>query len=256
VELEGLTPSRKNPQDKWGSSGERKKVLYLKPPERGGNVLPILTMEYDFTRSDPEIRIKVALYTLDEDSNLRVLGLRFEAPEGKGDHNYYHVQFSKGFEPSQYFRGDESSEGESTDAPFPVWLPVKEPTIPISAQNSAELLLCVLASLYGNNELSKFSTKNEWLGQKIKSYLQNMNVVGAGEVCWHRKVVKSGGNEEFQKIKSNKGELEMYLNHIYREESVNNIVKILESEYTQQSDSKKVFVEVTEENGELKISKS
>jgi hypothetical protein len=256
-ELENLVPSRENPQAKWDAGAAKKKVLYLQPPERGRKLLPILTMEYDFARSIPEVRLKVALYALDEEGYLRVLGLRFEAPEGEGDHDYYHVQFSKGFERRESFKGDKFLKGEElAGSSFPAWIPEKEPTIPISARNSVELLLCVLESLYDDEKLSKFSTESEWFGQSIRSHLKNMNVVREGFNYWHLKVNKTNGREKFLRIRCKKDILLSYMENMNLKEDICNVEKIIESEFNNQSSNKQATVDITEENGELKISQS
>lgn len=74
----------------------------------------------------------------------RSVGWRFEAPEGPGEHCYWHAQ------PIREVR----LEGGAIQLATPGWLPPKMPTLPLAADNPLELLLCAVVSIYGHETTS------------------------------------------------------------------------------------------------------
>lgn len=113
--------------------------LYLRPPNRASNTVPIISVRSDFGRSLPEVRIQLLLFVLDEHANLQSLGYRFETPEGPGRHNFYHIQ------PIRTLFGMPNAPATTT----PAWFPDTHPTFPIDATDPVSLPFNLLISLYG-----------------------------------------------------------------------------------------------------------
>ncbi len=111
------------------------------------DILPIVTLQ----GSDQWVhfRIYVLLVSLDENSDLRILGLRFETDEGdydteakRGKHDFCHMQFCQ-------------SLSKLIPCLDPSWLPESQPSIPLDADCQVSLVLCMLVSLYGRKEVKK-----------------------------------------------------------------------------------------------------
>jgi hypothetical protein len=93
------------------------------------------------------LTISIVLATGDDCST----GWRFEAPEGPGEHCYWHAQ------PLQAVAGARLS--------MPEWLPESEPAIPVAACGPTELLVAALVAVYGH-EL--FSLMQEQHGDDLR----------------------------------------------------------------------------------------
>lgn len=105
-------------------------------------MLPVLSFGYDFRRSHPEFRLRLALFLLEEEegkSELRAIGYRFESPEGEGIHHYYHAQIINAFEKGS----------EQWRIPCPRWLPTKQPAFALDACSPVTLIASMLISIYG-----------------------------------------------------------------------------------------------------------
>ena len=124
--------------------------MKLKTVTHGTTLLPILSSNFNFGCSIPEIALRVGLFLKHTDDEVKAIGYRLESPHGIdksgcGIHHYYHVQMIKGignlnFPPQQ----------------FSDWVPDGEPTFPLDAEDSVELLLCLVLGLYGREQLSEF----------------------------------------------------------------------------------------------------
>ena len=69
------------------------------------------------------------------------VGYRYESPERGDNHNYFHVQPCK------------SLGGRDEEVAQALSFPRRNPTWPMPAKSTLELLLCVVVSLYGMNGL-------------------------------------------------------------------------------------------------------
>lgn len=142
-ELETLIPSSDGNKRLTGKF--ERKCIFLEPTNHGAILFPMLSLSYDFSRSIPIIRLRLGLF-LDHKSQVKGMGYRLESPEGVGRHHYYHVQLIRGFEAGEHFPPSETTE----------WLPDNEPTFPLDAEDSVDLLLCMILSIYGLDEFNKF----------------------------------------------------------------------------------------------------
>jgi hypothetical protein len=143
-------------------------ALYLPTPEKNnGNikaaVQPVLRI---FRNSDTKLKIVLYILFVDEPS-LKGYGFRYETPEGNEEkerqrdrkqdgvdskqsmHCYYH---------SQLIFSDDDLPGGIEQAFRPIYdefCPESIPAFPLPAMDEAELLICVLISLYGWNYFYK-----------------------------------------------------------------------------------------------------
>jgi hypothetical protein len=169
-EVQDFIPSQEKPITDFKDTG---RFLYLKPGEGPPLFIPVVSLFTNFTRSIPEVRLRVGIFLL-EGTEIRSIGLRFESPEGEGPHNYYHAQFIKDF-----------------NAPVPVekrlnWLPVTHPPIALDARGPVTLLLSLVVSLYGLEDAGKLAVANPRLG----GYLKAMRCTEFTPSYW---LVQSGG---------------------------------------------------------------
>jgi hypothetical protein len=134
---------------------EHKKFLILEPVSIGGWMLPVLSFGYDFRRSHPEFRLRLALFLLEEEegkSELRAIGYRFESPEGEGIHHYYHAQIINAFEKGS----------EQWRIPCPRWLPTKQPAFALDACSPVTLIASMLISIYGLGFVAELQQARFW----------------------------------------------------------------------------------------------
>lgn len=166
--LTGLLPGSKN-SDIRGSFG--KVYLWL---QKTAGMQPVIHLKYDFSCNIPEIRIRLGLFSKGEDNKI-AFGFRFESPEGvsssgEGRHHYYHVQMIRGFKKDGAFK-----------YPPPDWLPVKEPALPLPAEDSLSLFFCFSASLYGIDETRRLIAKKA----ELRSYLEKHPFKPFDSLEWH-----------------------------------------------------------------------
>jgi hypothetical protein len=136
-ELESFLPSTRRTSANFA---DNRKFLYLPPVTGRYLIVPLLSIRFNLDTM-PEVRLRVGLFLLDKDEKImRSIGFRFETPEGEGTHNFYHAQLISDFEKDRL--------GFDLVG-CPTWLPTTEPTLPLKANNPAELLICLLVSLYG-----------------------------------------------------------------------------------------------------------
>jgi hypothetical protein len=145
----------------------KKAFIYLPPIEKGGWLVPILSVEYNYAVETPELTLKVALFLISENDDketLQAIGYRFETPHEQERHHYYHVQPIKGFE----------RDNNRWNLPGTEWVPTDYPAFPMDAQDPIELLVCMLVSLYDlaiiKNLEGKFKTLIKSNIEKMKLY--------------------------------------------------------------------------------------
>lgn len=141
---------------------ERKAFIYLKPVEKGDWIIPILSISYDFESNFPVMRLRLSMFLVDKEDELRAIGYRFETPESEGDgiHNYYHAQLIYKFDNDERIK----------NLPCPEWVPESQPAFALDATTPLTLLVCMIGSLYGpeyvfRNILGRPGTKLEQLAE-------------------------------------------------------------------------------------------
>jgi hypothetical protein len=190
VALEKLLPS-----EEAVSRAFDNRYLYLNPVTHKTVMVPLLTLESDFGRSIPEVRLQLGLFLKHHDQT-RFVGFRFEAPEGKGGqslgrHNYYHMQMI------QNFRVPVSLPSNDLE-----WIPDAEPTIPLDADGAVKLLLTILVSLYGMEEVITLIGRAS-TGTELQKHLGQMHCHKIPELEWYWKVTigKTGKSEYWKTSK-------------------------------------------------------
>ena len=146
--------------------------VYLPPIDKGGWLVPILSVEYNYSADNPQVSLKVALFLLVEvagKENLRAIGYRFETPHGGDRHNYYHVQPIDGFGHSDRWK-----------LPGTDWVPTDYPAFPIDAQDPIQLLISMLVSLYDHAFVQdiqgQFKTDVKRHVEKMKLFLPGAKI--------------------------------------------------------------------------------
>lgn len=118
------------------------RYVYLEPIQKE-NAIPIVWLEYDWTRSIPKVSFRLGIFVFDRDKELRAMGYRFETPHGEGAHHFYHAQ------PIQELVTDK--------LPCPEWIPVHQPSFVLDAVDPVTLLFSLVISLYGFEYLEKLT---------------------------------------------------------------------------------------------------
>jgi hypothetical protein len=191
--LESLLPSAENGECDFIRD---KCFLYLSPdPGEGTDTklgfLPFIAIKCNFDRQFPEVRVGVAMALRHMDRKPRILGFRFEAPEGLGGglHDFYHAQIIQSFvsdgRPSIPLNHAGADMG---------WLPMVQPSMPLDAHCPITLFLSVLVSLYGFKYLDVVS-RNLTLS---KEYFREMR-------CWEFQPnyfrIKGSGRDRFVRVR-------------------------------------------------------
>ena len=119
---------------------DQHRFLYLERIE-DKNILPLVTLQ---TSSDwTNFRVYALLTTLDENSTLQSIAIRFETDEGgsqsgsgTGSHDFCHAQLCN------YIN-------QRIQDVAPSWVPDSQLAIPLDANSQISLVLCMLTALYG-----------------------------------------------------------------------------------------------------------
>jgi hypothetical protein len=127
---------------------------YYLPPFSGDDAefVPVFNLEADFSGNFPEMNIRVALLAYDKETGkLRIFGCRFETPEPKSNHDFYHAQFTR--DPL----GIESKLEGGCDMTA-TWSPQHVPAMIAPAKGPAALLVWMIVGIYGKKSSLLFST--------------------------------------------------------------------------------------------------
>jgi len=154
-ELEKVLSKEKPPIADFGEHG---KVLFLEPIAGSRCIVPILSMRYDFCRSIPQVRLRLALFLFDDTENVAAIGYRFESPEGEGTHHYYHAQLIRDLDRGHLL-------------PCPAWLPTRQPAFALDAENALTLVVCLLIALYGLEYVGELQGAPFWA--YLKTYVES-----------------------------------------------------------------------------------
>lgn len=130
-----------------GKLNETIELMLLHVGEKGPSVLfvPYWTMR------PHGVHFKVFLTIVQSNAtNRETISFRFEMPENRGKHAYWHMQLSLLPEAATVATGDTGG------IPVFPWLPTKDPAVPLPSEGeSIDLLLNALISIYGNDEKMK-----------------------------------------------------------------------------------------------------
>jgi hypothetical protein len=145
---------------------EQNRYIYLKPIPAGiQSIVPIVSLDIDFTQTRPRVHMTAAMFVLNASGQLSGIGMRFETPEGDGGghHDFHHAQLVREI-------------GRRISLPnCPLWLPDKQPSFPMDAEDPVELLVCTIASIYGARKIAQLRRH----AQAIWTYARRMRLAPA-----------------------------------------------------------------------------
>jgi hypothetical protein len=120
--------------------------VYLPPLVRESRYIPILRLELNLPSGMVNLRLELHTYR-GEEKLPSGIGVRFECPIATdGAHSYHHAQL---FSPN------------SNSSP----VPERFPAFPLPAHDPVTLLLCLVVSLYGREDLARFIDDVEIRGE-------------------------------------------------------------------------------------------
>ena len=192
--------------------------LYLEPLENM-RAIPIMTFQFDFSTSIPEVRLQLLLFLRDSDDEIVSVGYRFETPEGEGKHDFYHVQ------PIKTVR----TQGQDRPHEGPDWVPDDYPTFPVDADDPVGLLISLLVSLYNLDYLARVYP----LHYELRDHVRNkMHLLKSKRNYWE---VTVKGVESFSCCTAfDKNELKKKLEKDYKAQLRHAVkVGLTESNYSQ-----------------------
>ena len=141
-----------------GASGQFdfNEVVYVRPPEKEKSAVSALWCRWDFSGVAAKCGFylgtwwrahKAAMNAVACGGRVVFLGFRYETPEEGDNHDYFHAQPCRSM-------GDR-------DLPVVQALPITErnPSWPLAARTPLDLLLCLVASMYGRRGLWKLETE-------------------------------------------------------------------------------------------------
>lgn len=114
-----------------------------------GPRVPMLKLAHGTAHGQDVLRITLVVVGAD-DVGQHAMAWRFEAPEGPGEHCYWHCQ------PVRQLRGTEAPPLKR----LPEWLFDDIPTIPLAASDPEELLVALLVSVYGHATLGRMQRQD------------------------------------------------------------------------------------------------
>jgi len=140
-------------------------VLYLPPMKEEPSFLPVLTLECKLDDQQDVMKLRLMLVHCDRgEGKPHCIGFRIEA--GQKIHGFYHAQLVKNLEGA--------AEVENPPVECPLRFPEKQPCLPLKAEDSVTLVLCLLISLYGikycwnfinNHQLSELTSYLKYFGK-------------------------------------------------------------------------------------------
>jgi len=238
-ELENLLPSEEQVKSGFGKT----KFIYLNPPLKDLPIVPVVSMNCDFGRFPPLVRLRLVLYMLDQNEKLRAIGFRFETPEGPGNHNYYHMQLITGFEKEiPFVMNEPSHEDEKFHEPScPEWLPTIQPAFPMCIGNPVSLILYILAGLYGVHHIAELQN-NASFDQELNKYSEEMKLQLFGPTEWYWKIGIGHPMPKFYEYKSTlkpEEEFRAEISKPYTKCTISGITKEAFKKYVAQSEKKR-----------------
>ena len=174
------------------SKSTRGKVIYLPPPEKDPDCVPILSLYFKLKETQSIAKLRVLLAYLDENRKphgiygigIYGIGFRMETPEkinqgvnssvnsqrvdttdNSGAHDFHHAQLIRKF--------GQRELDDKLKIDCPTWLPQSQPSFPLPAKCPVTLLLCLIVTLYGGRYYNRFITEHEIFD--IGTYLQELN---------------------------------------------------------------------------------
>lgn len=133
--------------------------LLMPPLDLDKSFVPMLSLECDFGRSPPVMRLCVGMFSFN-DRKPTVFAFRFETAHFNTNHDFCHGQFTREFERNSPSSGKSTKESRRVFASLPGWTPKHIPCVLIPARNPISLIISMLVSFYGVTIKSKMSDLN------------------------------------------------------------------------------------------------
>lgn len=125
------------------------RVIYIKPPKWEKMAVAAVWCRWNFDAQLSSCGFQFGIWYTQGFPNAEAcrkrtvfVGFRYETPEDGETHNYYHAQPCR-------------SIGGRKEVMSALPISTRNPTFPLSAQSSLELLLCLVISVYGMDGLTK-----------------------------------------------------------------------------------------------------
>lgn len=128
-----------------GSMLDHRQFAHFEAIERGGWMLPIVSVEFDFANDPAVCAVRLGLFLLrqfqDDQAVHHAVGFRFEMSEGPNSiHCYPHAQLI-----TAWGLGGK----DWMNLPTPNWLPISYPALPLDVRTPLGLVIAMFVSLYG-----------------------------------------------------------------------------------------------------------
>jgi hypothetical protein len=124
--------------------GGTRRFLFLRPIVNG-TILPLLNLSASLYEEPTSMRARLGLFMFDSSKKLAGLGFRFESSEGPGQHAYSHVQVIRSLD----------KDGGRIFPQASTWFPTSYPAFPLSATDPVSIVLAMLLSIYGLEDLEQ-----------------------------------------------------------------------------------------------------
>ena len=125
------------------------RVIYIKPPKREKTAVAVVWCRWNFDSELLSCGFQFGIWSTQDYPNACAcrkqtvfVGFRYETPEDGETHNYYHAQPCR-------------SIGGRNEIAYALPISTRNPTFPLAAKSSLELLLCLVISVYGMDGLTE-----------------------------------------------------------------------------------------------------
>ena len=168
------------------------KVIYLKAPPKETSAVAAMWCRWNFDVVPSRFGYYFGVWSRqqavpnrgDGQECTTFVGFRYETPEEGDNHDYHHAQPCR-------------SMGSGINSRIEYALPISErnPTFPLAAQSSLELLLCLVTSIYGRSGLRELATAvsnqqsmrgNQLLHLSLKKLNSRLRAAPPGEMAGKR----------------------------------------------------------------------
>ena len=128
-------------------------VIYIEPPPKEKSAISAIWYRWNFDLTHPKCAFYFGIWSAspafptpeprNSTTHPAFLGFRYETPEDSASHNYYHAQPCRTM--------------GARDNPIAHAIPISQrnPTFPLAAESSLDLLLCLFTSIYGMSRLTR-----------------------------------------------------------------------------------------------------
>ena len=221
-ELEQLLPNTGSRVK--GNFGNR--LLCLPVPGHGSVGYPVLSISYNFGCSIPEVSLRIG-FLKKCGNEVKGYGYRLDPPHGQGReggiHHFYHQQVIHSLADMTLPKADELS-----------WISETEPSFPLDAKDCIELLLCLIAALYGRIETNTFVLGlNRHIRDQVNSVLKGMNLSKFDDLNlhWFWKLESDAGNTVYYETNQEENSFRAYATPLHENHS---FLEITPEEYANQ----------------------